>query len=65
MRPISSERFVRILAHHHEWDVLARFALRMAEVERLYRDDPDELVRRAIALADQVSSESAAMHMAR
>lgn len=49
---LSSEQFARLLAAHHEWAALAGFALRMAEIERLYRENPAELVKRAIAEAD-------------
>lgn len=56
MRPISSERLVRILAKHREWGLLAKYALRMAEADRLYRENPGELVRRELAAAYEIES---------
>jgi hypothetical protein len=61
MRQISSTRFVRILAKHREWGALAKYALRMAEIDQLHRANPGEQVKRALieaeaALADKQRS---------
>lgn len=51
MRPSRTEVFVQFLARRRKWDVMAKFAMEMVEIDRDCRDKIEELEKAAVAKA--------------